>query len=416
MKLKLTSPYADELPPLAGDEFEALRASIESEGVRDPVLTTEDGRVLDGHHRLKIEPDAPVRVVPGSRDWTDAECRAFVHSTNNMRRNLSPAQKSEQRGKQKRIARELKQLGRSQEEIAQLLGVKRRTVGDWLEIRTIGGPAKGSNTLPDCRVKIPSSHHPVIFDRVSGGDSQAQVAADCGVSQKQISNIIRRLTTMEERRSQLIEIGSQDGDEVVRQGDFREVLADISDGSIDLILTDPPYLEQDVPIYGDLGELASRVLKPGGLCLAYVGLMFLPDALSLLHKHLDYVWTFSVRHSGGYSRMYSRHMMNTWKGIVAFARPPFKAWWEWMEDTVSGGREKGLHEWQQAQVESEYLIDRLTLPGSSIVLDPMCGSGTVLAAAVKLGRQALGSELEPGTALVARGRVSEASKTRQTSS
>ena len=36
----------------------------------------------------------------------------------------------------------------------------------------------------------------------------------------------------------------------------------IADNSIDLILTDPPYNEESIPLYGELAKLAQRVLKP----------------------------------------------------------------------------------------------------------------------------------------------------------
>src|SRR5262245_49673176 len=89
----LRTPYARVLPPLTTAEYEALRISVEQEGVKHPAEATEDGRVLDGHTRLRIRPDAPVRVVPGSAGWSDDECFAYIVRANDHRRNLSPEQK-----------------------------------------------------------------------------------------------------------------------------------------------------------------------------------------------------------------------------------------------------------------------------------------------------------------------------------
>ena len=48
-------------------------------------------------------------------------------------------------------------------------------------------------------------------------------------------------------------------------GDFIEQSQkEIADNSIDLILTDPPYGEQYLPLYQELAKLAVRVLNPGG--------------------------------------------------------------------------------------------------------------------------------------------------------
>jgi hypothetical protein len=62
---KLRTPFQDILPPLSAEEFDALKASIGKRGVLNSVLVDEAGNVLDGHHRLKIEPDAPRKVIRG---------------------------------------------------------------------------------------------------------------------------------------------------------------------------------------------------------------------------------------------------------------------------------------------------------------------------------------------------------------
>jgi DNA modification methylase len=53
----------------------------------------------------------------------------------------------------------------------------------------------------------------------------------------------------------------------VLHGDFREVLDEsvLEDDSVDLLLTDPPYGEQHLSIWGDLSKFAARVLRPGKL-------------------------------------------------------------------------------------------------------------------------------------------------------
>src|SRR5262249_55235229 len=101
-------------------------------GVLDPIRHTEDGRVLDGHHRLKLDPKAKRHVVPGSADWSDAECMAYVIRRNWQRRNFSTEQKDELRKKQKAIAHTLSDEGHKQREIAAKLGVSQSAVAKWL--------------------------------------------------------------------------------------------------------------------------------------------------------------------------------------------------------------------------------------------------------------------------------------------
>ena len=104
---KLKTPFADLLPPLSADEFAALKAS-DAAGIRerDPALFDEEGNLLDGRHRLKIDPKWPRKVVKGLK--TDAEKMAFVFQVNFSRRNLTPDQKQELSTKQRKVAQDLR--------------------------------------------------------------------------------------------------------------------------------------------------------------------------------------------------------------------------------------------------------------------------------------------------------------------
>src|SRR5262249_14730643 len=50
----------------------------------------------------------------------------------------------------------------------------------------------------------------------------------------------------------------------IRCGDLAAVLTDIPSGSVDLILTDPPYGQAHSAVWGRLGDVAARLLRPGG--------------------------------------------------------------------------------------------------------------------------------------------------------
>lgn len=198
-----------------------------------------------------------------------------------------------------------------------------------------------------------------------------------------------RAKKQEERKKTTVPVSS-----AVWHGDMRELGKRIESNSVDLILTDPPYPGEFLPLFSDLSTFAARVLKPGGLCLVYSGQIFLPEVMSRLCESLEYAWTFAIRHSGGNQRIFKVNVNTAWKPVLAFCKPPLTIWWDSFIDVVSGGREKDLHEWQQAESEAAYFIEHLTLPGQ-VVVDPFCGSGTVLKAAKDLGRQYQGIELNP---------------------
>ncbi len=65
----------------------------------------------------------------------------------------------------------------------------RETVRDWL--RSNGETAKPSTSF-DSRVKVSPKANPQILERVESGESQEQVAADYGVTQRTVSSIVTK--------------------------------------------------------------------------------------------------------------------------------------------------------------------------------------------------------------------------------
>lgn len=138
--------------------------------------------------------------------------------------------------------------------------------------------------------------------------------------------------------------------------------------------------------------------------MAYSGHMYLPQAISAMQEHLEYVWTCAARHTGGDPVRWDVRVRNGWKPILLFCKQPIKAWWKPFSDWFSGGKEKDAHDWQQAVTEAEHYISSLC-PKGGVVLDPMMGSGTSGIAAVRLGHEFIGIEKEPGAFNSARERI-----------
>lgn len=94
MHIRIDPELAKLAPPLAMQDFENLRASIEDRGQDTPVMVAEDGTLLDGHHRYKILGDkCEVKVIKGLSTPEDRE--AFVIREAWSHRNMSPEQKRE---------------------------------------------------------------------------------------------------------------------------------------------------------------------------------------------------------------------------------------------------------------------------------------------------------------------------------
>jgi hypothetical protein len=191
----------------------------------------------------------------------------------------------------------------------------------------------------------------------------------------------------------------------IRVGDFRAVLGDLPDGSVDLIFTDPPYGKDSIPLYRDLAGLAERVLCDGGSLVCYAGQYALFDIGPLMTgmPGLRYRWLIMVRHAGGHRRQHGWRVRVGGKPLLWFVKGEYLG--EYLSDQLdSRPGDKRAHEWAQGEAEARYLIERLAPPGG-LVLDPMCGSGTTLIAARRLGRRFLGVEVDEARAGVAAGRL-----------
>jgi len=406
MSKKLNTPYTSLLPALSTEEQESLRLSIKADGVRDPIIIDEVGNILDGHHRYKFCPTAATRTIRG---LTDAEKQAFVLQANFARRNLSPEQKKEVQKSMIAVAKALRTEDpkrNTQAEIAVKLGVTQQAVSKWLG-KSGHNTTRCDMSTPDAKVKVPPKERPKLAKRVAKGESIEQVAADYGITPRHARRIVtaenKEKQKKEERKKLLKELGTETIG--IHHGDFRKITGKlIADNSIDLILTDPPYNKESVSLYGNLAKLAARVLKPGSWCLAYAGHSFLVEVINLMGEYLEWGWPFAVGHTGGDSRFRKHKIQVGWKPIVGYYKPPLSVWWDWFPDVVSGGREKADHKWQQPVVEAEHFIKNLTLK-NAVVLDPMCGSGTVCLAAKNLGRQWIGIDIDRHCVETARSRI-----------
>lgn len=78
-------------PRMIGAEFEALKADIKANGLRERIVIHE-GQILDGSNRYAA--CLAVGVEPSTMDFTGPDAVAFILSANLHRRHLSPGQQA----------------------------------------------------------------------------------------------------------------------------------------------------------------------------------------------------------------------------------------------------------------------------------------------------------------------------------
>ena len=202
----------------------------------------------------------------------------------------------------------------------------------------------------------------------------------------------------------------------IYHGDCREVLPYVADGSIDLLVTDPPY----GMAFGGFRGVDANVSADGarqGIRLVRQALQECADAMSADAHYLVFChwesWPdfydaaspfFAVKNAliwhkdrggmGDTDLEYARDYEVVLYGIKGRGRP------------ISGKRDGAVitgfppvrsqsreHPTQKPVALLSYLVAKHS-PNNGTVLDPFMGSGTTLRAAMDLGRQAIGIEIE----------------------
>ena len=232
---------------------------------------------------------------------------------------------------------------------------------------------------------------------------------DPGVSINKVFNDIKKEETLQRRREELAEKGAAvvklPPSVQVYHGDFLKDYHILGEGSVDCIITDPPYVKDWLENYEGFARAAEYVLKPGGFLITYVGHIHLDRILDQMCRHLDFYWIAALKHAGTTKAVHSRSVMCGFKPILIFHKPPRMAPKRYFCDVILGtGREKSAHEWQQGKEELRQIFEPFTDPGDT-VLDPFMGSGTVLDMAREMGRKAIGFDIDAVNVQIVRGRV-----------
>src|SRR5690606_27185151 len=140
-------PVADLFPMMSEEEFDNLVASIEVNGIREPVWLHNDGRVVDGRNRYmacrELGFDPPTRTFEG----TDDALLKFVLDLNLHRRHLNASQRAMVAAKLANMAvgrpgnpANLPDIQVSQTDAAEQLNVGERSVRDARQVQQHGTP------------------------------------------------------------------------------------------------------------------------------------------------------------------------------------------------------------------------------------------------------------------------------------
>lgn len=174
----------------------------------------------------------------------------------------------------------------------------------------------------------------------------------------------------------------------IRHGDLRTALDDLA-GTVDAIITDPPYPAEFLDEFDALSATAARLLKPTGVLAAMVGQTHLPAYITRLSQHLTYRWCAAYLTDGPATRIHGRKVGTKWKPVLIYGGDRFLT----QDVFTSGGDDKQHHHWGQSESGIADLVERLTEPGD-LVVDPFLGGGTTAIVCRDLGRRFVGCDID----------------------
>lgn len=248
------------------------------------------------------------------------------------------------------------------------------------------------------------------------------------------------------------------------QGDAVQQMSRIKSGSVDLLLTDPPYnvlssgvvaWEKDIDVVG-LEREAARVLKPNGAFATFASWQLWFSMLQTF-KHFQFYYEVIVKRSNYFAGPYRRRPVNAHEYFLVFYKDrkglyfderaigtygdPYSRGRSFASGVnrshgLSAGAEEHVHAntdgfrkpisvmemraknhfrheertEHPTQKDAEFVARwvKALCPEGGVVLDPFMGSGTTGVSALSAGRRFIGVELSPEYYAVAQARISSA--------
>jgi ParB family chromosome partitioning protein len=413
----------NRLRPLDGAKVAELAASIAEIGLLQPIGIRPDGTLVYGYHRLEAckqlgWTEIPAVVVDGD----DLRAELAEISENLIRSELTLLERAEHLAQLKAVYEQLypnaRGVGRPtkngatvapfSEWAAAQTGLAQRTIQHYVQLVESLAPE-----VRDAIRRTPIANDGAELKSLASLEPSKQRAVAELIASRAAGSV-REATRELARREALHResAGELPTGIAIRHGDFREVLGDLR-GQVDAMITDPPYLSEYLPLYGELAKLAAELLRPHGVLVVMTPHLHLLEVGNRMTPHLRYRWICTYHMDGAKANVSAAKIATSWKPLLVFTRYDAENLRFVCSDYFSAahntadGVQKELHHWQQSLDGFIQIVERFTEPGE-LVVDPFLGSGTTAVACLRLGRQFVGCDTDAGAVAIARRRVQHA--------
>jgi len=419
------APY-QVMPELDAEEYRALKADIEENGIIVPITVDGEGQIIDGHHRYKAAQELGIDNPPMQvRDDLNGDAkRSLAWRLNMQRRHVDGLTKKDLI--RDRIEELIERgIDKTDAEVAEEMGCTRRWVSEVREtvvanrIEERDGAKNGTDSDFSTTVDYATSEQKEEITKdviVANPDkSNREIARSLGVSDPTVGSYRDELDTL--YRPQL------------RNADVREVLPSMPSESVDLILTDPPYgigfdgqknqtanydqlAGDDSPeLMASVADELGRVLKPDRHAYVFCRWDTLPAVLEsygeVFEVDTTIVWDKGVHGMGDLEDWAPQHefIVKCSKGRRELLSEKRQTNLIRQED-VRRTSDPNHHPTQKPTALMEKLIDASSAEGE-VVFDPFGGVHSTAVAAASIDRRAMSIELDTEFHAKGRDRIQE---------
>ena len=187
-------------------------------------------------------------------------------------------------------------------------------------------------------------------------------------------------------------------------GDCLDILPTLEAGSVDAVVTDPPYPKKYLFLYWFVAEQSRQLLVQGGSYLAIVPHYAMENVLEKVGQHLKYRWIFSMWQAMGQHPRMAMGIEVMWKPIVWWINGSWPQGRGFVRDGFENSQpDKKHHKWEQSLDWAQYCLS--VVPRGGTVVDPMMGGGTMGVACVNNGYNFIGIEKDKQSFEIAKTRI-----------
>ena len=433
MNITINNELKNFIRPLRDEEYENLKESILTEGVRDPLIVW-NGMLLDGHHRYKIAQEFGIEFKTIEVDLPDMDAaKEWIIKNQLGRRNLTEQEASYYRGK---LYESRKRQGMrtdltsgqnvlkldTAEEIGKQYGVDGRTIkrdaefsksvdkvadeiGEKAKEAILSGQAsitkKDVEKLIEIKQEVPEFIEPIL---------KGEIALSKAIQESKK----RFIEQVYEERRNTKEITRA----TIYHDDCYNFLNIFESKSVDLLITDPPYSTDidDLPEFLDkwLYNALDKVKDTGRafICIGaypieiYTYLQYLLKTDWIVDNPI--VWTYRntlgqtprMKYNLNYQLILHLYKETSNPLDNRITNEMFSVQDINAPDGRLGDR---FYKWQKPDLLAERLINHTTKDGDKII-DPFAGCGTFILKASELNRTSYGCEIDADVVNIAKNR------------